>query len=199
MDEEKKKEELKKLYSESRKYSGIFFLILLLILFFPLVLYSSFSCNSSTGFSLFYFLIIILLGNLILSYLIQFLHYKNELKFSTESLFKNEKYLGNLYKTQQSCVIRCSAGILEMAFYTIFFAIGLWGIIAGYLLMKGLSLWEPAKKDEEAKGLSTASLRIAVVLSLIIALFASQYLFNYLQHRGFNPVNKIFIHNYYVF
>ncbi len=100
----------------------------------------------------------------------------------------------HLYKYFRVCSIRCIAGLLEMVFYTISFAINSVILIVGYLVLKTLSYWAPEKLKHENKnhkdlsysnnvkeGLSTANLRIAVVLSLIASLIASYFLFQFLQ------------------
>src|SRR3989344_3556534 len=85
-----------------------------------------------------------------------------------------------LYSTIQECSIRCSAGILEMVFYTIAFATNTIGLVVGYLVLKVVSVWK-SDKDQKSEGLFTGVLRIAIILSLLFSLFASYFLFKYLQ------------------
>jgi hypothetical protein len=117
---------------------------------------------------------IIFLGNLGIAILTQFLHYFSEKNNNSGNEFEKFAFTG-----WPDCTVRCLAGILEMIFYTITLAIYAGFLIAGYFIMKSLSVWQ-SKKEPEKEGRHTAVHRIAVVLSLIISLFSAYYLNKYL-------------------
>ncbi|HLD38213.1 MAG: hypothetical protein US35_C0014G0020 [Parcubacteria group bacterium GW2011_GWA2_37_10] len=133
---------------------------------------------------------VIFLGNLIIALTTQKLQYillklkeqSYEKKTKEDPNHKNEEINREifLYSTIQECSIRCSAGILEMVFYTIAFATNTIGLVVGYLVLKVVSVWK-SDKDQKSEGLFTGVLRIAIILSLLFSLFASYFLFKYLQ------------------
>lgn len=107
------------------------------------------------------------------------------------SIEKNDKFDDFSFQDRTDCFIRCSAGLLEITLYAIFFAVGLGSIVIGYLVLKTLSVWKGYKKDEEERGnrytfqkregIHTGVLRIATVLSLSFSLMSSYFLFKFLQ------------------
>jgi hypothetical protein len=123
---------------------------------------------------------IILFGNFVIALLTQSISSYIVKKEKNEAAAPKDstKAQDLLYDDKWNCIIRCSAGIAEMILYTITFALGLTDIIVGYLILKTLSIWDP--KSVVKKGISTSSLRIAVVLSLIFAFWASYFFHDYL-------------------
>lgn len=150
----------------------VFYLLVLAIFFYPAKYY-----KLETVFS------IILLGNFCIAIITQIFHYYSENNDGKNCFDKFS------YQNFEDCCVRCSAGISEMIFYTISFAINADFLIAGYLIMKSLSIWQN-KDDPVKEGRHTSVHRIGVVLSLIISLWASYFLFIYLQkYQIFNLTN----------
>lgn len=113
---------------------------------------------------------IILFGNLFLGISTQSSNYIIE-KYST-----TEKSRDFIYLNFTDCFFRSSAGLLEIILYTISFTIHLETLVAGYLLLKTVSIWQDKDNyNNKKEGLHTAILRIAIVMSLIISLVASYY------------------------
>jgi len=80
-----------------------------------------------------------------------------------------------LYINFADCFFRCSAGLGEMVLYTVAFSLKLEAVVAGYLLLKTVSIWQDNVRNKK-EGLHTAILRFAIVCSLLISLAASAYL-----------------------
>ncbi len=98
-----------------------------------------------------------------------------------ENLDKN-KINPHLFKNPQSVVTRCFAGILELFFYTLTITFGWFTLLAGFLFMKGLSVWKN-EGNPSLEGASTAILRIAVVLSLLASIILGITLKNSLKEN----------------
>jgi hypothetical protein len=114
--------------------------------------------------------LILYLGNLLIVILNHIFHYRIGVRMADEQYIKD-----HLNQFPEDTYIRGVAGILEIIFYLLCFAIELPEFIVGYLILKTISAWkkEESKVGEFSKqkkeGLSTAVLRIAVILSLIVA------------------------------
>lgn len=91
-----------------------------------------------------------------------------------------------------SAVIRSLAGLLEIIFYTITITFGWFTILAGFLFMKGLSVWKH-DSNPNLEGASTGILRIAVILSLLGSIIISVYLTNsdFINSQFFIDINKL--------
>ncbi len=114
---------------------------------------------------------IMLLGNVFLALFTQISNYIIE-KYAIEN--KSRDFI---YQNFTDCFYRGMAGLLEIIFYTIAFSINLSSLVAGYLLLKTVSIWQDKDNyNNKKEGLHTAILRIAIVVSLLVSLLASYYL-----------------------
>ncbi len=114
---------------------------------------------------------IVVFGNLGIGLFTQMANFIAE-KYST-----TEKSRDFIYLNFTDCFLRSLAGLSEVILYTISFAIHFEALIAGYLLLKTVSIWQDKDNyNNKKEGLHTAILRIAIVMSLLIAFTASYYL-----------------------
>ena len=154
---------------KSFKYIASFYLAVFLLVALYIIISKSYRPNLLIACA------IIFLGNLFLAVFTQTANYVAE-KYST-----SEKSRDFVYLNFTDCFFRGTAGFLEIILYTILFSMGLETVVAGYLLLKTVSIWQDKDNyNNKKEGLHTAILRIAIVLSLIIALSASYYLKKFL-------------------
>ena len=104
--------------------------------------------------SLFYTSLYIILGNLLIVATTQGLHKWLEPKGDP-----------HVFKDKVSVITRSIAGLLELIFYVLTIAFGWLTLLAGFLVMKSLSVWKH-ESSPSLEGASTAILRIAVILVL---------------------------------
>ena len=149
-------------FLKSIKFVIFFYFLLLLVLF---LLTGVFSINDS---NLQISLCILFFGNFFIAILTQVLHL----------LSKNYDHF---FKSFRDCFPRSLSGFLEMVFYAVFFSIGLYEIIVGYLILKVISVWKSS--DQYQEGLSTSVLRTALVLSLLLSFWAAYNLNIFLEHK----------------
>jgi len=119
---------------------------------------------------------VMLSGNIFLALFTQTSNYVAE-KYATE--IKSRDFV---YQNFTDCFFRGLAGLLEIVFYTISFATNLSSLVAGYLLLKTVSIWQDKDNyNNKKEGLHTAILRSAIVISLLVSLVASYYLAKYIN------------------
>lgn len=122
-------------------------------------------------------LAIMLSGNIFLAVFTQVSNYVAE-KYAIADI-KSRDFV---YQNFTDCFFRGLAGLLEIIFYTISFATGLSSLVAGYLLLKTVSIWQDKDNyNNKKEGLHTAILRSAIVMSLLVSLAASYYLAKYIN------------------
>ena len=136
-------------------------IILFYIVFFLLLLLGK---EMGLERSIFIALLLILLGNIFILVISQGLH-----KWLESS--------PHVFDSTQSVIIRSSAGLFELILYTLTITFGWFTFLAGFLIMKTLSVWKH-ESDPTLEGASTGILRIAVVLSLFVSVGISVYLIN---------------------
>lgn len=120
--------------------------------------------------------ILIALGsNLFLGVFTQISNYTIE-KYSVAD--KSREFL---YFNFTDCFFRSGAGLSEIILYTICFSTGLETIVAGYLLLKTVSIWQDNVNNKK-EGLHTSILRIAIVISLVTSLWASYYVKKFINN-----------------
>jgi hypothetical protein len=141
------------------RFSLVFFGNIIILLTVSLFTFSYFNLHN-----LIYYTLIILFSaifSLLLSVLTQFLNFVAELP--------NEGNVGDFlyHYFWQDCVLRCLAGWLEIIFYIVMFLINAGYLIAGYLILKVVSVWKSERPIIE--GRHTAVLRIATILSLFFS------------------------------
>jgi|GEM_PF-3393442 len=189
--EKKNDENGKKITNSTIKNLFIFYILIIVlfsIVFFLYWLYKKFDINLLIAFA------IIIAGNAIIALFTQILHsviLKNIAPAKNLAEETQNKERAFSYFNFQECFIRCFAGLLEMIFYTISFAIGRVELIAGYLILKTLSIWRV--EDPKKEGVHAAVLRIAVVMSLIFSLWASYYSFYFLKDLNIFVLDKHFL------
>ncbi len=144
----------------------LFFYIPIFLLVFAYVIYSKFyNADILLVFG------IVIIGNLCIGTFTQIANYIAE-KYSV-----TEKSRDFLYLNFTDCFFRSLAGLSEVVLYTISFAIGFEALIAGYLLLKTVSIWQDKDNyNNKKEGLHTAILRTAIVMSLLVSFAASFYL-----------------------
>ena len=114
---------------------------------------------------------VVIFGNLAIGIFTQIANYIAE-KYST-----TDRSRDFVYANFADCFFRSLAGLAEVVFYTIAFTLSLETLVAGYLLLKTVSIWQDKDNyNNKKEGLHTAILRIAVVLSILTALLAASYL-----------------------
>jgi len=128
-----------------------------------------------TNANLFKSLSSLLLGSLFIALFTQMFSFIIEKYDSIQSGTRNF-----LYENFSDFFLRSSAGFLEMTLYVICFAANLSSLVAGYLLLKTVSIWQKDYNNKK-EGLHTAILRIAVVLSLLFSLMSSYYLIKFIN------------------
>ncbi len=129
------------------------------------------------NFNLFVAILIALFGNIFLALFTQVSNYVAE-TYSVPAI-KSRDFI---YQNFTDCFFRGLAGLLEIVFYTISFATGLSSLVAGYLLLKTVSIWQDKDNyNNKKEGLHTAILRSAIVISLIVSLAASYYLAKFIS------------------
>jgi len=151
--------------NKSFKYILFFYIPIFLLVFIYFILLRPYNINLLLVFS------IIIFGNLFIGLFTQIANYVAE-KYSV-----TEKSRDFLYLNFTDCFFRSLAGLSEVIFYTISFAVGLETLVAGYLLLKTVSIWQDKDNyNNKKEGLHTAILRTAIVMSLLISFAASFYL-----------------------
>ena len=149
------------------------------ILFFyvPIAMVVLLFCFSKYyDYNLFLAVMVMLSGNIFLALFTQTSNYVAE-KYATE--IKSRDFV---YQNFTDCFFRGLAGLLEIVFYTISFATNLSSLVAGYLLLKTVSIWQDKDNyNNKKEGLHTAILRSAIVISLLVSLVASYYLAKYIN------------------
>lgn len=150
---------------KSFKYILFFYMPIFLLFFIY------FNFFNSSNVSLLLACNIILFGNLLIGSFTQVSNYIIE-KYSF-----SDKSRDFLYLNFTDCFFRSLAGLSEVILYTISFTIGFEALIAGYLILKTVSIWQDKDNyNNKKEGLHTAILRIAIVMSLLISFTASFYL-----------------------
>lgn len=150
------------LLKKSLIYTRKFYLIFALFLLVFWIMYGNLDLSL--------FFLWLFFGNLIITILNQYLHYRLSIKLQDYS-FKDR-----IFEFGEDCFVRCFAGVLEMILYILFFATQHYEIVVGYLVIKTISTWKSEKNEQKKEGLSTAVLRIATVISIIISYIAAHYL-----------------------
>ena len=135
------------------------------------MVFGYFAFFKNYNLNLFLVLCIIIIGNLFIGIFTQLSNYTIE-KYSLP-----EKSRDFLYLNFTDCFFRSLAELSEVILYTISFAIGFEALIAGYLLLKTVSVWQDKDNyNNKKEGLHTAMLRIAIVMSLLISFLSAYYL-----------------------
>ena len=163
------------------------------ITFFTMIFYNFWSYFLGYNVYLYFYILIIIWGSFFVGFMTQKIQWIILTRDKNPPLLDSE-HNAHIIKNSYECFIRCSAGLCEIILYSISSVMGLEALIAGYIVLKTVSVWTYNKVNdnktsnladpEEGKrkeGLFTAVLRIAVVLSLLFSLFASYFLFKYLQ------------------
>ncbi len=150
---------------KSFKYILLFYIPIFLLVFAYIIFSKLYSAD------LLLVIGIVILGNLGIGIFTQIANYIAE-KYSI-----SEKSRDFLYLNFTDCFFRSLAGLSEVLLYTISFATHLETIVAGYLLLKTVSIWQDKENyNNKKEGLHTAILRIAIVMSLLVSFAASFYL-----------------------
>lgn len=146
---------------KSFRFIGYFYIPLFFIVCFVLLL-------ADRGWALALPTMIVFSGSL---FLVIFTQVSNYIIEKQDILERTREFL---YINFTDCFYRCCAGLSEVVLYTVAFSFRLEAVIAGYLLLKTVSIWQDNVKNKK-EGLHTAILRSAIVFSILIALIASYY------------------------
>ena len=161
----------------SAKLISLFYVPLFLVVFFIVPFCLRFFNVDFYNKNLLAVVGIVFFGNVFLAIFTQISNYIIE-AYNIEG--KTRDYL---YRNFTDCFYRGSAGFLEIILYTISFSLHLESLVAGYLLLKTVSIWQDKDNfNSKKEGLHTAILRIAIVVSLLIALGASYYLRKFINN-----------------
>ncbi|OGZ73557.1 MAG: hypothetical protein A2908_00435 [Candidatus Staskawiczbacteria bacterium RIFCSPLOWO2_01_FULL_38_12b] len=150
---------------KSFKYLFYFYVAVLILVAVYVIVSKSYNVNLLIACG------IVFGGNLFLGIVTQSSNYIIE-KYSY-----TDKSRDFLYLNFTDCFFRSLAGLAEIILYTVSFAMGMESLVAGYLLLKTVSIWQDKDNyNNKKEGLHTAILRIAIVISLLISLVAAFYL-----------------------